>query len=147
MKGDLFTTKCNIIGHGVNCRGVFNAGIAQQIRKRYSEAYDAYILKYSSTGWRQGDVQIIRIHKEQNRFIANLATQYTFGRDGKYAAVSYIDECLGKLVDYSLKYGLTIALPMIGCGLGGLKSEEVIPIFEKHAEKSLVYIEVWSLNG
>lgn len=145
MKGDIFTTKCNIIGHGVNCRGVFNAGIAQQIRKKYSEAFDAYIMKYSSTGWRQGDVQVVKIHKESNRFIANLATQYDYGRNGQYASITYIDDCIGKLFEYALKYGLSVAVPAIGCGLGGLKPDLVKEVFEKHAKTSLVYMEVWTL--
>lgn len=144
--GDIFTTKCNIIAHGVNCRGVFNAGIAQQIRRKFPKAFESYISKYADTGWQCGDVQVVKISQELDKYIANLATQYDYGRNGKYASAIYIEECLNKLIEHSLKRGLSIATVRLGCGLGGLNWEEIQEIFEKSASKSLVYMEVWSLN-
>lgn len=145
IKGDIFNSKCNIIGHGVNCQGVFNAGIAQQIRKKYPEAFVEYMSKYAIEGWKPGDVQIVRIKQDINKFVANIASQFYFGRKGKYALEYALEDGLNKVSSYCQNRGLSACFPLIGSGLGGLDPFVCREIFEKIFKKSLVRTEIYYL--
>src|SRR5688572_21119765 len=89
LRGDLFQTKAEVIAHGVNCRGAFNAGVARQVRRLFPSAYAAYMEKLNKEGWNLGDVQFVAVakssptsftdDKHKSTVIANCATQRGYG--------------------------------------------------------------------
>lgn len=145
VKGDLFTSKANVIGHGVNCQGVFNAGIAQQIRKRHPEAFREYMTKYTLEGWKPGDVQFVRLSNEINKFVANIASQFYFGKKGKFALEYALEDGLSRVNSFCQNRGFSASFPLIGSGLGGLDYFVCKEIFDKIFKKSLVNVEVYYL--
>lgn len=144
--GNLLDSRANVIGHGVNCRGVFNAGIALQIRRKYPQVYDAYVNKYTSSKWMCGEIQVVKLNFAPDKYIVNMATQYDFGRNGVYASLDYIEECLVKLLVFCSEKNLTMAIPYIGSGLGGLPAEKVENLVYKLCEPSSVRCELWRLS-
>lgn len=146
-KGNIFLTDATIISHGCNCLGAFNAGIAKQIRHLFPSAYNAYIQKNNSEGWKLGDVQMVEI-PEQRRIIANCATQYGYGYSSKqnifvdYDAIAVVFKTL---VCYSEEHNMKIAMPRIGCGLAGGDWNIVDRILEQVMQGHKANIEVYSL--
>lgn len=128
VNGNLLEATENIIGHQVNCKFVMRAGLAKQIRHKYPKVYDSY-MSASKQNDLLGKVQIVNINNE--RTVANLFTQYNYGRTGLYTDYRALEEALVKLRQYSSKNNLDIALPYgLGCGLAGGDWNKVIKIIE-----------------
>ena len=101
-----------IIVHGVNCQGKMNSGVAKAIREAFPVVYEEYMKLY------------------------NLFTQQFYGRDGKkYADQNSIFNSLMNLchaINVSGNLPRDIALPKIGCGLGGLDWDtDILPIIQE----------------
>lgn len=106
------------IGHGVNCRGAMGAGIALPIKNLYpDEMFDQYEAMCFSGHLTPG--MVLPYETEGLPRLYNLATQYNLGADARidalWASVSQA------LVDCWRRGIPRLALPQIGCGIGGLK--------------------------
>lgn len=116
-EGDLFTCGIPAIAHGVNCQGRMGSGIAVQFRLRWPHMYEAYrrrCLKHG--GLVPGDVMP---WEYDGGVVFNLATQPV---PGPSAQTWMITAAIGRMItgaayDFGLKQ---VAIPEIGCGLGGL---------------------------
>lgn len=119
IEGNILDITEGIICHQVNCQGVFNAGLAKQIRKKYPKAYELYMRRHQKGGgWHLGDYQIVLVTNALS--IVNLAGQDDYGNDGRcYTNYSYLESAIRKLRDY-IAGDEKIYLPYkIGCGLAG----------------------------
>lgn len=144
-KGNLFDTSCKIIAHGVNCRGGFGSGVALQIAKRYPEVKLAYLKKHQShEKWKLGDVQYVLV---MNHIIANMATQYDYGRVVKlYADYPSINKCFESILKFATELNVSVAMPKVGCGLAGGDWNIVCKLLQSSQEKyPNVHVEVWEL--
>ena len=54
VNGNIVSAKEQIIAHQVNCRGVMGAGLALQIRNKYSEVYEEYSEWWRAKYFNQG---------------------------------------------------------------------------------------------
>lgn len=114
-KGDVLKSSHNFVLHGCNARGVMGSGVAKQIVIQYPYAYQQYMELYNSRGLHLGEIQLVKC---RDRTIINAITQQSYGRSGlryvSYDAVAFAMESLEETL-----YGETVAMPMIGTGLGG----------------------------
>jgi O-acetyl-ADP-ribose deacetylase (regulator of RNase III) len=141
MQGNLFHSEAPFIGHGVNCRGKMGSGIAVQFRIRYPEMYEQYKAQCERGifwpgevfTWAAPDVTVLNI-SSQHEPGANARLDYLVS--GLYKALLVADRKV-------------LAIPRIGCGIGGLDWEsQVKPSIlrlEEEFELSKGLIEVWSL--
>lgn len=115
-RGSLFDADAKGIGHGVNVAGVMGAGIAKPIKEMYPNNFKNYEAACKSGLLKPGGVFV---GVENGQFIFNMASQDMPGRNAKYewlfssalnSAIVAHDEGLDR-----------IAIPMIGCGIGGLE--------------------------
>ena len=129
--GNIFNCKENIICHQVNMYKKMGAGIAKQIRERYPNVYQDYLLHEPVLG----EVHIIPVEHDdiipyQNQniglWIANMYSQNSYGYDGaQYTDYDAMRKCFNDINDHiskSNKCGnnLSLAIPYkIGCGIGG----------------------------
>jgi O-acetyl-ADP-ribose deacetylase (regulator of RNase III) len=120
-KGDLFSTEIHYILHACNSKGVMGSGVAKTVRARYPLAYEKYTL-WCSRGFRLGTSLLVAC---EDKIIINAVTQQNYGkvveqtgpnpvRYTSYDAVADVFEGLEKVIPNS-----TIAMPLIGCALGG----------------------------
>lgn len=143
--GDVFTTEAVYIGHGVNCQGVMGLGIAKTVREKFPETYKTYAQRCAEDRLQLGDVLIV---SEGDKHIVNLATQRFPGPDARYDALFHACLDAANQIQTICKSNGRVpimAIPQIGCGIGGLewfkvenllKSVEIlIPGFQ---------FEVWS---
>lgn len=130
IKGDLLELfdkgEFDIIAHGANTMRKMDAGIALQIKNKYPSVYYADLYDTRNSLQKYGDYSF-------NENIYNLYTQLL---PGPYADITAIKMCLKKLnyLFYSNINKISIGLPLIGCGIGGLKWEYVKPIIQEELQ-------------
>ena len=118
VKGDLFSTDCDIIAHGCNCRGGFGSGVARIVALKYPKARELYLEKYEEVGWKLGDVQFVTT--VSGKIIANCATQDAYLPRGVcHASYDGILRAMDKVKCFAQPKNLSIAIPKIGAGLAG----------------------------
>lgn len=144
IKGSLFDHPGHVICHGVNCKGVFGKGIAVSFKKRFPDMYLKYRSLCKEGKLNQGMVLtwIERSSKQQNPLIIyNLAIKSHWKFPASYQA---IETTLGKMLSHvkEKNLGKVIAMPWIGCGLGGLEKDQVLKIIKKSL-KPFPEMEVW----
>lgn len=142
-KGNLFDSKCRVIAHGVNCQGAFGSGVAGQIAKLYPYAKTCYLAKHHGARWNLGDVQFVGVNDD--RIIANCATQFNYGRSGIYVDYDAVAKCFNQVFSYAKNLEFDVAIPWIGCGLAGGDKEEVRRILQQCYQGRNLHLEIWEL--
>ena len=106
-----------------------DAGIAKEFKRRYPRMFDEYVSYCKSDLLKPGEVHFYRKADGRKPYIVNIATQIT---PSSGARIEYVE---GGLVNVSRSYkdwGIkSLAMPKIGCGLGGLEWFDVDKIVER----------------
>lgn len=120
ITGNLLDTPERILLHGCNAKGVMGSGVAKAIRARYPIAYEIYHEKFEIEGLSVGEVVYVEIINE-HRWIANGITQNNYGRSGtQFVDYDAINSVMVDVNSFAKKHGIkTVAMPLIGAGLGG----------------------------
>lgn len=136
VKDDVTDAPQQLIVHGVNCAGKFGSGVAGAIKNKYPYVRDQYL---SLDHHVLGTCQFV---EHNSRVWVNAHTQQNYGYDGgQYADLQAIANCLAEIADYMRDNGYqSIAMPKIGCGLGGLKWDAVSILVEGILEDFDVYV-------
>jgi O-acetyl-ADP-ribose deacetylase (regulator of RNase III) len=138
----------NIIAHGCNCQGKMNSGVAKAVRQRwpfvYSHYYNQYLMNDNSLPL--GQVQFVGVGPD--KYVANCMTQKFYGyTGGPFASLPAIKVCLLNVAGFAKEHSYSVALPPIGCGLGGLSWSEVGPIVEEVFILNNVKFNVYDYTG
>jgi O-acetyl-ADP-ribose deacetylase (regulator of RNase III) len=140
--GSLLTADVDALVNTVNTEGVMGKGLALQFKKAFPEAFTAY-----AQACKHGEVAPGRMHIVQRsaspRFIINFPTKRQWRLPSK---IEYVSDGLRDLVDKIRRLGIrSIAIPPLGCGLGGLDWAEVKPLilqaFESLPEVRVILFE------
>lgn len=136
IKGDLMDAPQELIMHGVNCAGSFGSGVAGAIKRKHPPVREAYL---SLTEHILGTCQFVH-HNDQTW--ANAHTQEKYGYDGgAYADLTAVAYCLIEVAEWMHdNNAVTIAMPKIGCGLGGLKWDQVEILVNELLQDYEVYV-------
>ena len=124
--------KTEALVNAVNCVGVMGKGIAWQFRREFSEDY---FKDYKRT-CQSGELAIGKVHvyelknAETNpRFIVNFPTKNHWRGQSR---IEGIESGLQSLVEAIGRYEIkSMAMPALGCGLGGLDYAEVKSLIER----------------
>lgn len=150
LQQDVTAIDRGIVAHGCNCQGVMGSGVALAVRNKWPQAYELYkkvCTLYDNNEDMLGLAHFVTVeHDEDNEpqlVVANLITQHSFGRDGRvYADLDAIATSLERTFRYATETRLPVYMPRIGCGLGGLKWDDVGPVVEGLAVKQPPWFEV-----
>lgn len=123
-QGNLITTEADALVNTVNTEGVMGKGLALQFKKAFPDAFSAY-----ERACKGGDVSIGRMHVVHRlaspRFIINFPTKKHWRNPSK---LEYIEVGLKDLIAQVRALNImSIAVPPLGCGNGGLDWVEVRP--------------------
>lgn len=140
-QGDLFESTAGAYAHGVNTAGVMGAGIAAGFRDRYPDMYELYRAQCTLGGLRPGSV--LEWHDPGgDRWIYNVASQ---DHPGPHARLDWLVDGFADAMDHADIHGVnTIAIPRIGCGIGGLLWTDVRPALAGLFMGRKVNVEVWT---
>lgn len=131
VEGDLTETPREFVAHGCNTRGKFGKGVALAVAKKWPEVKNLYMRFYELGALKLGHSFYRRTN--DGKVVFNLLTQDDYGSDGrKYASYIALVHSVESMLDTILSMdqrkvsslmGHTdtiIAIPKIGCSLGGL---------------------------
>lgn len=123
-EGDLFKqTDLEALAHGCNMRGAMGAGIAKTFRDLYPDMYEQYRVQCQSGMVQRGNTPLFLWKTMNGRYIFNLFTQED---PGPNASIWMVDEALHHMLNVADRLGIeSIGMPEIGCGIGGLKWDQV----------------------
>ena len=128
--GNIFETKADILVNTVNCVGVMGKGIALAFKNTYPEMFEEY-KQVCHIGLRPGTLHVWK-RKEPKAWVINFPTKDDWRNNSRY---EYIEEGLKSLKAYLSDIGkLTIAVPPLGCGYGGLDWAKVKEMIIKHLD-------------
>lgn len=131
-RGDLFAGKSPAIAHGCNLRGVMGAGVAKAMKLRYPETFDAYEKMCNEKTFLGGDFLVT---EESNNgtplLIYNLMTQSGF----EGADINFLQTAMtNMLYDLARRNIVSVTMPLIGGGLGGINPSACLNIYLKALE-------------
>jgi O-acetyl-ADP-ribose deacetylase (regulator of RNase III) len=126
-KGNLLEAPVEALVNTVNTVGVMGKGLALQFRTAFPENYQAYQAACARGGVKVGQMFVTEYQTGGNpRYIINFPTKSDW-RDP--SRLEYITEGLRDLARVLRERQIkSIALPAVGCGLGGLKWPVVKPL-------------------
>lgn len=135
----IFDVPAEALVNPVNCVGVSGKGLALSFRKRFPDNYQHYRETCLQNQLKLGEVLVFE-RTAPPRFIINFPTKYHWRNPSHLSA---IEQGLGNLKCAVRQYAIqSIAIPALGCGLGGLEWKNVRPLLEAFAE-SLPDVEVY----
>ena len=141
-KGDIFDADVEALVNAVNCSGVMGAGLALEFKDRWPKMFRAYREACDSRNVTVGKIHVWPTQKPSPRFILNFPTKRLW-RERSH--LDYVRDGLEDLVDVVESLSITsIAIPALGCGLGGLAWKDVRPLIAKkfsplYDVKTLIY--------
>ncbi len=118
-RGDILGSGAEALVNTVNCQGFMGRGIAQQFKRTFPENFRAYEAACKRGAVQAGRMLVFRTGTFTNpRFIINFPTKRTWRGKSRLAD---IEAGLQSLVVEVSRLGIrSIAVPPLGCGLGGL---------------------------
>jgi O-acetyl-ADP-ribose deacetylase (regulator of RNase III) len=132
-QGDILKADAEALVNTVNCVGIMGRGIALQFRKAFPDNFKAYESACKAEEVQPGRMFIHDLNRIYNpRFIINFPTKRHW--KGK-SRMEDIQSGLVDLINVVQQYKLnSIAIPPLGCGLGGLNWKEVKPLIAQSFE-------------
>jgi O-acetyl-ADP-ribose deacetylase (regulator of RNase III) len=129
-KGNILRSDAEALVNTVNCAGFMGKGIALQFKKAYPENFDAYHRACIAGEVQPGLMFIFDLHSMLNpKYVINFPTKRDWRSNSRYED---IESGLKALVGEVRRLGIrSIAVPPLGCGLGGLNWSRVRPMIER----------------
>lgn len=124
VRGNLFQADVEALINTVNTVGVMGKGIALQFSRSYPEIVKPYELACKSGELTIGQVQTIPLSVFNGpKYIINFPTKKHWKDVSK---LEYVDQGLASLVAEIQRLNIkSVAVPPLGCGLGGLRWADV----------------------
>lgn len=132
-QGSIFDSGAQWLVNPVNTEGVMGAGLALEFKKRLPDVFLAY-----QSACRRGEVRIGEM------FLFGKIVHFPTKEHWKAPSrLEYVERGLVSLAEVMRTQGIqTIAIPALGCGLGGLAWSDVRPRIEQalHDVDAQVYL-------
>lgn len=137
-RGDLFESSAQTLVNSVNCVGVMGKGIAKTFRDRFPEMFREYKNACARGEMRSG---VLYLYRDLRTNVLCFPTKDNWKGPSKY---EFIEAGLETLRANYERWGITsLAIPPLGCGLGGLDWQEVRELIERHLGDLPIPIEVY----
>ena len=122
--GNILKANAQALVNPVNCVGVSGKGLALQFRRAWPTNYLSYVMACKGGQLRPGRLHIFPTGRLGNpKWIINFPTKDDWRDKSK---LIYVEAGLDALVAECLTNPIErVAIPPLGCGLGGLKWEDV----------------------
>lgn len=138
--GNIFETQAEAIVNPVNCVGVMGKGLAKEFKSKYPDNFVFYKQECENGNVIPGRMCVF---KTADKYVINFPTKNHWGDKSK---IVDIDSGLENLVEVVKANNIkSIAIPALGCGLGGLdweevkqKMEDLLGVLEK--EQVIIYL-------
>ncbi len=143
VRGNIFLSGADILVNPVNCVGVMGAGLAREFRYRFPAMFEPYA-KACRDGWlRPGGVHIWTAEPGAvAKYVVNLPTKAHWKHASRLVDIQHSLNTWSQWVHSQIEApeargANSIAIPALGCGLGGLAWSAVLPEIERFASHVL----------
>lgn len=142
VTGNIFSARVEALVNPVNCVGIMGRGLALKFKQIFTENFKTYAKACSNGEVTPGRMFIYKTGVPNPNYIVNFPTKRHW-RDN-----SLIEDVSAGLIDMVRVIQLhnikSIAIPPLGCGLGGLSWTDVKPLIETalsglHNIKIIIY--------
>ncbi len=138
VHSDIFRSTMQTLTNPVNCVGVMGAGLALQFKTRFPSMYVEYteqcrrgVLVPGMPYLHRGERWVLNFPTKRHWKDLSLATDIVTG--------------LEYLVQHYVEWGIkSLAVPPLGCGLGGLAWPEIGPVLVRYLEKMDIPVELYT---
>ncbi len=129
VQGNILEAEAEAIVNAVNCVGVMGKGLALQFKKTHPANFEAYRRECAAGQVQPGRMFIHAMGRmDKPKYIINFPTKRHWRDPSRY---DDIQAGLTSLVEEIRRMGIgSIAVPPLGCGLGGLDWTEVRSLIE-----------------
>jgi O-acetyl-ADP-ribose deacetylase (regulator of RNase III) len=129
-RGNLIETDTEALVNTVNCVGYMGKGIALQFKKAFPDNFNAYERACRTGELKPGKMFVFSTGSLVNpKYVINFPTKRDWREKSR---IEDIQIGLTSLINEIRKLGVSsVALPPLGCGLGGLRWEDVRPLIER----------------
>lgn len=126
-QGDILKADAEALVNTVNCVGIMGRGVALQFKKAFPANFKAYEVACKAHQVQPGKMFVYNLDRLYNpRFIINFPTKRHWKSNSR---IEDIQAGLTDLIALVLQQQIrSIAIPPLGCGLGGLNWEDVKPL-------------------
>lgn len=143
-QGDILKADAEALVNTVNCVGVMGRGIALQFRKAFPENFKVYEAACKANEVQTGKMFVYDLNRlYAPRFIINFPTKRHWkGKSNIEDIKAGLEDLINVVQQHQIR---SIAIPPLGCGLGGLNWEDVRPLiieaFQSLPEVSVLLFE------
>ncbi|GAA1603679.1 macro domain-containing protein [Kribbella sancticallisti] len=129
-KGNILDTDAEAVVNTVNTVGVMGKGIALQFKQAYPDNYKAYRAACDREEVKLGNMFVFDTGRMgAQRYIINFPTKAHWKSRSKIPdIISGLQDLIRVIREYDIR---SIAVPALGCGNGGLRWDDVLPLITK----------------
>lgn len=128
VSGDILAAEVEALVVPVNCVGVMGAGLARAVRREWPEVFKAYRLACRSGLVRVGSVTVFQMVGGWPWWVVALPTKDHWRQP---STLGFVEAGLAALrIEVADMGHGSVAVPALGCGLGGLRWADVCPLIE-----------------
>lgn len=146
-QSDLFESDADALVNPVNSQGFMGKGVAAEFKKRFPEIMRPYRQACISGSLIPGKIMLCQLIAELDWFEWKAPKILLFPTKDHWRSKSkleWIDKGLSYIGNHYQQWGIrSVATPQLGCGLGGLRWEDVQPLIEKHFEHDPLDVQVY----
>jgi O-acetyl-ADP-ribose deacetylase (regulator of RNase III) len=126
-QGDILKADTEALVNTVNCVGIMGRGIALQFKKAFPANFKAYELACKADQVQPGKMFVHDLNRLYNpRFIINFPTKRHWKSNSRLEDIQTgLTDLIAVVQQQQIR---SIAIPPLGCGLGGLNWEDVKPL-------------------
>jgi hypothetical protein len=152
--GDIFASPCRVLVNPVNCVGVSGKGLAKEFKKRFPLSVKAYEKDIRDAASDRSLVSLLWLGMptdyeivENDKLVMFFATKLHWKDKSHLVSIKDgLGELAGMCEEMPDRYP-SIAFPALGCGLGQLAWEDVLPLIQECAQRLNecgVYVEIYA---
>jgi len=140
-RGNLFNSKAQTLCNAVNTVGVMGAGIAKEFKSRYPEMFADYKQRCEEKRVLVGEPYCWKPADGVAHWVLIFPTKQHWRNPSQ---IEWLESGLQHLNESYEKWGISsLAMPALGCSLGGLDWKQVRPIMEKYLSEMEVPVEIY----
>ena len=138
--GDIFHSNAQAIVNPVNTVGVMGKGLALAFKKKFPSNYLEYKQAYERDELKTGKMLVHFTRQLITPIIINFPTKNHWRDPSKLVYIETgLDDLVTVINDHKIK---SIAIPALGCGLGGLQWEPVRSVIENKLRHLSINTEI-----
>ena len=152
VTGDIFESGVDVLVNPVNCVGVMGAGLAREFKRRWPKMFREYKTRCATDRLSFGRVLLWEMPSVdgRERWIANVPTKNHYSNPSTLAGVGLSLHALRFHIDTMWaidgredSQGPTVAMPALGCGLGGLEFHRVLTLIRLYFDSAPYTVRVY----